>query len=81
MENNAFINSNLTLKYFIYNLEARITVRIFNSKTMLSIKAGAVYEILADRDFLETYGDYSIKGLNLGGIGNGLNILIEKKEV
>lgn len=75
--NNAIING-FRLKDLLNILDARAIVSIFTGITSNDIIKDSckVYEILADKDFLETYGKREVKGLV--SFINTTNILIEE---
>lgn len=75
MENNAFIGATLT--ELLNFLDARAIVNLFHEDGKTLLKAGVrVYELLADKDFLEAHRNTEVKGLVT--IINYLNILIEE---
>jgi len=64
MENNAIINA-FRLADLLNILDARANISIFTSIAEKPIKESVkVYELLADKEFIETYGKrYEVKGL------------------
>ena len=78
MENNAIIR--FRLKDLLNILDARAYVSIFTGIGDDAIRESVnVYELLADSDFLKTYGDYNVSGLVCFSISS--NILITKEEI
>lgn len=75
MKNNAHINCRL--EDLLEILDARRTVNIFISEKQ-SVKLGYVYEILADKDFIQTYGNNKIIGLS--SMVRLTNILLKAEE-
>jgi hypothetical protein len=78
MDNNAVISSRL--KDLLDVMDARTTINIFiedeETKTEKRLNGCKVFELLADRDFLRTYGNCDVVGLNCGIV---TNILISKE--
>lgn len=78
MENNATIR--MRLKDLLNVLDARAYVTIFVSdKEKVSKESVNVYELLADKDFMTTYGNYNVAGLISFAIDT--NILITKEKI
>lgn len=78
MENNATIK--MTLKALLNILDARAYVTIFTSETeKVSKDSVNVFELLADKDFINTYGKYNVAGLISFAIDT--NILITKERI
>ena len=77
MEYNAIINK-FRLVDFLNILDARSNISIFTSLAEKPLKDGVyVCELLADKDFIETYGKrYDVKGLV--SFIDVTNILIEE---
>ncbi len=77
MVNNAIINS-FRLVDFLNILDARSNISIFTELGGLPLKESVyVYELLADKEFIETYGKrYDVKGLV--SFIHVTNILIEE---
>lgn len=73
MENNAIMNGRL--KDLLNILDARAQVDIFTSETN-RIATARVYILLADSEFMRTYGRYEVTGLT---VGLSTSILISKK--
>ena len=74
MENNAIINGRF--KDLLEILDARAHVDIFISETEV-LRHAVVYELLADSDFMRTYGrKYYVAGLT---VGLSTSILISKE--
>lgn len=78
MTNNAIINARF--KDILNVLDARATVNIFVENRLFekqtSVKYSQVYEILADKDFIEEFGDYDVIGFI--NVINTTNILIKE---
>lgn len=78
MTNNAIINARL--KDMLNVLDARATVNIYVENRLFekqtSVKYSQVYEILADKDFIEEFGDYDVIGFI--SVINTTNILIKE---
>lgn len=65
MTNNAIMNG--FLKDLLDILDARAVVYVFSSETNSLIASTKVYKLLADDEFMQTYGrDYKVVGLTLG---------------
>lgn len=79
MENNAIIH--FTLKALLNILDARTYVSIYTGIKSDSIikDSVSVYELLADKDFMSTYGSYNVSGLISFSITS--NILITKERI
>lgn len=74
MVNNAIINY-FRLKDLLNILDARARVSIFTGIGELPIKEAVnVYELLADKEFINSYGKYDVTGLV--SVINRTNILI-----
>lgn len=74
MKNNAIINGRL--KDLLEILDARAHVDIFTSETDV-LRHAVVYELLADVEFMRTYGrKYYVVGLT---VGLSTSILISKE--
>lgn len=73
MENNAIMNGRL--KDLLNILDARAQVDIFTSETN-RIATARVYILLADSEFMRTYGRYEVTGLT---VGLSTSILISKE--
>lgn len=75
MENNAIIHGRL--KDLLDILDARAHIDIFTSETEI-LRHAVVYELLADTEFMRTYGrKYYVAGLTVGLI---TSILITKED-
>ena len=78
MNNNAIIH--FTLKSILDKLDARAYVSIFTGIGDDAIKDSvSVYELLADKEFMSTYGSYNVSGLVDFSITS--NILITKERI
>ena len=79
MEKNALIISHFGT--LIKALDARAYISVFTGETKDdNIKFNVpVYELLADKDFIEQYEFYNVSGIV--GTLNGLNIMITKEKV
>lgn len=78
MNNNAIIH--FTLKALLNILDARAYVSIYTGIGDDAIKNSvSVYELLADKDFMSTYGSYNVSGLVSFSITS--NILITKERI
>lgn len=76
--NNAIIH--FTLKALLNILDARAYVSIYTGIGDKAIKDSvSVYELLADKDFMSTYGSYNVSGLVSFSITS--NILITKERI
>lgn len=80
MENNAFIS--ISFKDLLNILDARAIVTVYTGIKQEDIinKSARVYELLADKEFIDTYGSYSVAGV-IGLLGNSANILIKKERI
>lgn len=80
MENNAIIN--IRFKDLLNILDARSIVTVYtgNRKEDIIKYSARVYELLADKEFIDTYGSYSVAGV-IGLLGNSANILITKERI
>lgn len=74
MEKNGVIA--LRLEDLIEMLDARKTINIFKSEKE-SLKYCKVYELLADPEFMKTYGKREVKGI-IYATFNIINVLIEE---
>ena len=70
-------NIRATLEDMLDVLDMRGTVNIFTSETQ-SIKYADVYEVIADKEFINIYGEYKVSAFNIETFGNVVNILIEE---
>ena len=78
MENNAIIR--FRIKDLLNILDARAYVSIFTGIGDDPLKKSVyVYELLADTDFMKSYGAYNVSGLVCFSISS--NILITKEEI
>lgn len=79
MEKNALIISHFGA--LIKVLDARAYISVFTGETKDdNIKFNVpVYELLADKDFIEQYEFYNVSGIV--GTLNGLNIMITKEKI
>ena len=78
---NAIING-FRLKDLLNILDARANVTVFTgitSNDSITENSVKVYELLADKEFIETYGKYNVKGLV--SFINTTNILITKERI
>lgn len=74
--NNAIING-FRLKDLLNILDARALVSVYAGITVDDkIKSALVYELLADKEFIKTYGNKEVNGLV--SFINVTNILIEE---
>lgn len=80
MANNGLIS--FSLKDLLNILDARARVSIFTGETKADlIKFDSnIYELLADKDFIDSYGSYNVAGV-IGILGNSANILITKEHI
>lgn len=80
MFNNAIIN--ISFKDLLNILDARARVSVFTgTKKEDIIKFNtSIYELLADKDFIDSYGSYNVAGV-IGLLGNSANILITKEHI
>ena len=80
MENNAFIS--ISFKDLLNILDARASISIYTGEKKEDIVKfnSNVYELLADKEFIDSYGSYSVAGF-IGLLGNSANILITKERI
>ena len=80
MTNNGIIS--ISVKDLLNILDARARVSIYTGEKKEDIVkfSSNIYELLADKEFIDTYGSYSVAGI-IGLLGNSANILITKVHI
>ena len=79
--NNAFIS--ISFKDLLNILDARALVTVYTGikqEDIITNHSARVYELLADKEFIDSYGSYSVAGV-IGLLGNSANILITKERI
>ena len=80
MTNNGIIS--ISVKDLLNILDARARVSIYTGEKKEDIVkfSSNIYELLAVKEFIDTYGSYSVAGI-IGLLGNSANILITKVHI
>lgn len=80
MENNGYMSISVKDLLNIMDARARVNIYTGTKKEDLIKHNNYIYELLADKAFIDSYSSYSVAGI-ISLLGNSANILITKDKI